>query len=111
MALGFEKMAAGSLGSNFNDRAPPLEKTIGLTAEIGGFGDGPFAAQIFGNGGEEYCQKYGASWKDISSIGESSSSGAVCTCALLMQVTAHSRQEPPALGQQPLLAIPQRYDD
>jgi sterol carrier protein 2 len=70
MALGFEKMAAGSLGSNFNDRAPPLEKTISMTAELGGFGDGPFAAQIFGNGGEEYCKKYGATWTDISSIGE-----------------------------------------
>ncbi|KAK4057875.1 hypothetical protein OIO90_001094 [Microbotryomycetes sp. JL221] len=68
MALGFEKMAPGSLNAVFADRAPPMEKTIAMTAELGGFGEGPFAAQIFGNGGEEYCQKYGATWEDICAI-------------------------------------------
>ena len=52
-ALGFEKMAPGSLGSAWDDRANPLEKTIGLMSETVGMGRGPFAAQIFGGGGNE----------------------------------------------------------
>lgn len=27
------------------------------------------AAQIFGNGAEEYCQRYGSTWEDVSAIG------------------------------------------
>lgn len=36
------QMAAGSLGTTFTDRAPPLDKTMMMTAELGGFGNGPF---------------------------------------------------------------------
>lgn len=68
MALGFEKMMPGSLNSMFEDRAPPLSKTIELTNEIVGIGRGPFAAQIFGNGAEEYCQKYGSTWEHVAAI-------------------------------------------
>ncbi|SCV70780.1 BQ2448_3542 [Microbotryum intermedium] len=68
MALGFEKMAPGSLTNTFSDRSPPLEKTIELMNDVVGVGAGPFAAQIFGNGAEEYCQKYGSTWKDVASI-------------------------------------------
>jgi len=68
MALGFEKMAAGSLSANFQDRTNPLDKTMQVVRETVGTTSGPFAAQIFGNGGEEYCQKYGATWKDIAAI-------------------------------------------
>ena len=42
MALGFEKMNPGSLGTVFEDRVPPMERTVSMTAELGGFGNGPF---------------------------------------------------------------------
>ncbi|KAK4705856.1 hypothetical protein P7C70_g351, partial [Phenoliferia sp. Uapishka_3] len=43
MALGFEKMRPGSLGSNFDDRCPPLSKTVEMTAELAkGTSTGPF---------------------------------------------------------------------
>jgi sterol carrier protein 2 len=61
-------MAAGSLSANFQDRTNPLDKTLQVVHETVGTTSGPFAAQIFGNGGEEYCQKYGATWKDIAAI-------------------------------------------
>lgn len=61
-------MAPGSLGSNFHDRTSPLDKTMQVMADTVGVGSGPSAAQIFGNGGEEYCQKYGATWEDIAAI-------------------------------------------
>ncbi|GAA5851465.1 hypothetical protein JCM5353_002576 [Sporobolomyces roseus] len=68
MALGFEKMAPGSLATIFDDRDAPLSKTVGLMADMDQMGQGPFAAQIFGNGGEEYVKKYGASWEHIAAI-------------------------------------------
>lgn len=68
MALGFEKMAAGSLGAAFNDRTNPLDKTLEVVGEIGSSSHGPFAARVFGSGGEEYCRRYGATWEDIAAI-------------------------------------------
>ncbi|GAA96269.1 uncharacterized protein L969DRAFT_43785 [Mixia osmundae IAM 14324] len=68
MAIGFEKMAAGSLSATFEDRTNPLEKTIELMGDVVGISAGPFAAQIFGNGGQEYCEKYGATWEHIGKI-------------------------------------------
>lgn len=68
MALGFEKMAAGSLAAAFSDRTNPLDKTLQSVGENGSSSHGPFAARVFGSGGEEYCRKYGATWRDIASI-------------------------------------------
>ncbi|KAI5479782.1 hypothetical protein MNV49_002594 [Pseudohyphozyma bogoriensis] len=68
MALGFEKMMPGSLSSMWDDRSPPLEKTVTLISDTVGISKGPMAAQIFGNAGEEYCQKYGAKWEHIAAI-------------------------------------------
>ena len=68
MALGFEKMTPGSLSAAFSDRTNPLDKTLEVVGEIGSSSHGPFAARVFGGGGEEYCQKYGATWEDIAAI-------------------------------------------
>ncbi|KAM0746610.1 thiolase-like protein [Meredithblackwellia eburnea MCA 4105] len=68
MALGFEKMKPGSLSTNFDDRSPPLLKTIMLTQEITEGGKGPFAAQIFGNGAAEYINKTSATWEHVAKI-------------------------------------------
>lgn len=68
MALGFEKMQAGSLKNHFDDRTNPLDKTMQTIHDTVGISSGPFAAQIFGNGGDEYCKKYGATWEDIGRI-------------------------------------------
>lgn len=42
MALGFEKMAPGSLATIFDDRDAPLSKTVGLMADMDQMGQGPF---------------------------------------------------------------------
>ncbi|PWY98623.1 putative sterol carrier protein [Testicularia cyperi] len=74
LAVGFEKMAPGSLTSAFSDRAAPLEGTMGQLFEIEGEKEyatedfGPFAARIFGAAGLEYCEKYGATWEHIAEI-------------------------------------------
>jgi Thiolase, N-terminal domain len=68
LALGFEKMKPGSLGANFNDRANPMEKTAELMEDVAGTTMGPFAAQVFGNGAKEYCDRYGATRRHIAEI-------------------------------------------
>ena len=74
LAVGFEKMAPGSLSSAFTDRAAPMEGTMSQLFEIEGDKEyevedfGPFAARIFGAAGLEYCEKYGATWDHIAEI-------------------------------------------
>ncbi|CAG8598336.1 16293_t:CDS:2, partial [Acaulospora colombiana] len=70
MALGFEKMSPGSLTSIWNDRINPLDHTVSLMSEIRGLTSSPVAAQIFGNAGIEYCEKFGATPEHMAKIGE-----------------------------------------
>ena len=59
LALGFEKMAKGSLGATFMDRTIPMDKHVGMMIELRGYETGPPAAQIFGNAGREHMERYG----------------------------------------------------
>ena len=59
MVIGFEKMAAGSLGSNFKDREAPTQTSGMMMAMTRGYTNAPGAAQMFGNAGREYMEKYG----------------------------------------------------
>ena len=72
MALGFEQMNPGSLGSNFSDRRPPLHPWSQATFEIEGgtTAKGPAAARMFGNAGKEYLKTHGGSYEHLAKIGE-----------------------------------------
>jgi len=69
IALGFEKMAPGSLGSIFEDRSNPMEKFMEVMNDARGFGAGPPAAQLFGNAGVEHMEKYGTTERHFAKIG------------------------------------------
>ncbi|WYZ36792.1 hypothetical protein EsH8_II_000298 [Colletotrichum jinshuiense] len=69
LVVGFEKMMPGSLQSFFNDRENPTGTTIKMMAETNGFTNAPGAAQMFGNAGREYMEKYGAKAEDFAEIG------------------------------------------
>lgn len=69
MVVGFEKMFPGSLQSFFNDRALPTGTTASMMGETRGFTNAPGAAQMFGNAGREYIEKYGAKLEDFAEIG------------------------------------------
>jgi len=69
MALGFEKMAPGSLGSVFDDRSNPMEKFMDVMNDTRGFSAGPPAAQLFGNAGVEHMEKYGTTERHFAMIG------------------------------------------
>ncbi|WFD32004.1 propanoyl-CoA C-acyltransferase [Malassezia sp. CBS 17886] len=70
MALGFEQMERGSLGSKFDDRPNPLEKSVEMMNETRGFESAPVAPQLFGNAGTEYIEKYGATPEHFGKIAE-----------------------------------------
>jgi sterol carrier protein 2 len=73
MALGFEKMAAGSLSSGWSDRTNPIDQIIGTMSEVRGIdGSAPLTPQIFANAGLEYIEKFGGTEDCFHLIAEKS---------------------------------------
>ncbi|KAJ5812366.1 Non-specific lipid-transfer protein [Penicillium riverlandense] len=68
LVVGFEKMNPGSLQSMYNDRTNPTGLFGMMMAETRGVTNAPGAAQMFGNAGREYMEKYGATNKDFAEI-------------------------------------------
>eukprot|EP00511_Aplanochytrium_stocchinoi_P006067 CAMPEP_0204830590 /NCGR_PEP_ID=MMETSP1346-20131115/8940_1 /ASSEMBLY_ACC=CAM_ASM_000771 /TAXON_ID=215587 /ORGANISM="Aplanochytrium stocchinoi, Strain GSBS06" /LENGTH=410 /DNA_ID=CAMNT_0051961009 /DNA_START=86 /DNA_END=1318 /DNA_ORIENTATION=- len=68
MALGFEKMERGSLGSKFMDRTNPMDKHMMKMMEIKEFAPSPPAAQVFGNAGREHMEKFGTKAETFAKI-------------------------------------------
>ncbi|KAK0389890.1 hypothetical protein NLU13_3463 [Sarocladium strictum] len=68
MVVGFEKMMPGSLQTFFNDRENPTGTTIKMMEKTRGITNSPGAAQMFGNAGREYMEKYGAKAEDFAEI-------------------------------------------
>ncbi|KAK2748740.1 hypothetical protein FQN57_000321 [Myotisia sp. PD_48] len=69
LVVGFEKMNPGSLKANFSDRVNPTGKFGEMMAATRGVSNAPGAAQMFGNAGREYMEKYGAAAEDFAEIG------------------------------------------
>jgi sterol carrier protein 2 len=74
LALGFERMAPGSLKSNWSDRPSPgaLLDVANREAEVElstGENYGPGAPRWFGNAAQEYFDKYGATEEHLAKIG------------------------------------------
>ena len=68
LALGFEKMEKGALGSKFTDRTNPLEAHVEVMSRVQGVNEAPFAAQMFGGAGREYRWKYGTKKETFAKI-------------------------------------------
>ncbi|KAI0771012.1 thiolase-like protein [Trametes elegans] len=73
LALGFERMARGSLAAVFPDREPPMKPFNDLAIELEdqlstGKNHGPNAPRLFGNGAQEYFDKYGGNIKHLAQI-------------------------------------------
>ena len=58
MVVGFEKMFPGSLQSFYKDREDPVGTSGEMMRVTRGRTDAPGAAQMFGNAGREYMEKY-----------------------------------------------------
>ncbi|KAF7855409.1 hypothetical protein EAF04_010152 [Stromatinia cepivora] len=68
LVVGFEKMNPGSLQSFWNDRSNPTGTTGEMMRVTRGVTNAPGAAQMFGNAGREYMEKYGAKNEDFAEI-------------------------------------------
>ncbi len=70
IALGFEKMERGALGSKFNDRENPMGQHAQVMLDVQGFSSAPPAAQMFGGAGREYRWQYGTKKETFGKIAE-----------------------------------------
>ena len=61
-------MSPGALKSAYTDRANPTGLIAAKMSETQGWGEGPVTAQMFGNAGREYMDKYGATSEDFAEI-------------------------------------------
>jgi sterol carrier protein 2 len=68
LALGFEKMERGSLGTKWNDRTIPLDRHFEVMIDTDGMTEAPPAAQLFGNAGMEHMKKYGSKPEHFAKI-------------------------------------------
>lgn len=60
LALGFEQMQRGALGSKWTDRPSPFARFDETTRALQGWDDtAPMAAQYFGGAGRQYAETYG----------------------------------------------------
>ncbi|SIR90087.1 lipid-transfer protein [Williamsia sterculiae] len=67
LALGFEKMQKGSLGSTFDDREQPMMRHLLALAELQEFAMPP-APYMFGAAGLEHMERYGTTVEQFASI-------------------------------------------
>ena len=70
IALGFEKMERGALGSKFNDRENPMSQHAQVMMDTQGFNQAPPAAQMFGGAGREYRWQHGTKRETFGKIAE-----------------------------------------
>ncbi|HEY3603896.1 MAG TPA: lipid-transfer protein [Sporichthyaceae bacterium] len=61
LALGFEQMQRGALGSHWDDRPSPFERFNEVLDKQQGPSDAPMAPRYFGGAGAVYAEKYGMS--------------------------------------------------
>ena len=59
LALGFEQMQRGALGSHWDDRPSPFQRFDESVVKLQGKSDAPMAPQYFGGAGAAYAEKYG----------------------------------------------------
>ncbi|MBN8507924.1 MAG: lipid-transfer protein [Burkholderiales bacterium] len=68
LALGFEQMNPGALGSHFNDRPSPLEKFDLVTEELVGHAEVPLALRYFGGAGLAHMQRFGTPLETFAKV-------------------------------------------
>ncbi|HEX4195865.1 MAG TPA: lipid-transfer protein [Caulobacteraceae bacterium] len=70
LALGFEQMSPGALGTIYGDRKPTMELHTGVMARAQAADASPGAAQLFGGAGREYAEKHGTRDATFAKISE-----------------------------------------
>lgn len=68
LALGFEQMNPGALGSVFTDRPSPFDRFDATTDELVGHGEVPLALRYFGGAGLAHMQQYGTRLETFAKV-------------------------------------------
>jgi len=68
LAVGFEQMVPGALGSVFKDRPSPFDAFDEVTDALVGMADIPLALRYFGGAGLEHMRKYGTGLDSFAKI-------------------------------------------
>ena len=68
LAVGFEQMRPGALGSIFEDRPSPFSDFDRVTDELVGRSEIPLALRYFGGAGKEHMEKYGTQLSTFAKI-------------------------------------------
>ena len=68
MAMGFEKMERGSLGTKYDDRTIPLDRHMGAMMDLRDYTGAPPAPWMFGNAGTEHNERYGSTPTHMAKI-------------------------------------------
>ena len=68
LALGFEEMQSGALGTIFEDRPSPFDRFDAVTDEVVGQGEIPLALRYFGGAGLAHMQQYGTKLETFAKI-------------------------------------------
>lgn len=68
LAVGFEQMKPGALGTVFDDRPSPLGAFDDATDEIVGRSDLPMTLRYFGGAGQMHMQRYGTKMETFAAI-------------------------------------------
>lgn len=69
LAVGFEQMAPGSLTIDSGGLPTPLDKHLGVLAEMGPFSGAPVTLEMFARAGQEHMQRYGSTPDHFAWIG------------------------------------------
>ncbi len=99
LALGFEQMAAGALGSVFKDRPSPFDPFDAVTDALVGMPEIPLALRYFGGAGREHMQRYGTPLVSFAQIRAKASRHAVNNPMALFrkEVSAQEVLDSPAI--------------
>jgi len=68
LAVGFEQMRPGALGSIFEDRPSPFEDFDNVTDDLVGHTEIPLALRYFGGAGQEHMQRYGTRLETFAKV-------------------------------------------
>ncbi len=68
LAVGFEQMRPGALGSIFADRPSPFEDFDNVTDDLVGHTEIPLALRYFGGAGQEHMQRYGTRLETFAKV-------------------------------------------
>lgn len=68
LAVGFEQMRPGALGSIFDDRPSPFSDFDQVTDELVGHSEIPLALRYFGGAGKQHMEKYGTQMSTFAKI-------------------------------------------